>query len=60
MNISYIRTSKKDQNPELQRRELKAFGCERVFEEVINSRKANHPKLRATLDYCRKGDRLVV
>ena len=60
MDIGYIRTSKKDQNPELQRRELEAFGCERIFEEAISSRKEDRPELRAALDYCRKGDRLVV
>ena len=60
MRVGYIRTSKKDQNPDLQRRELEAFGCERVFEEQISSRKAARPQLRAALEYCRKGDELVV
>ena len=39
MKVGYIRTSKKDQNPELQRRDLLAFGCEKIFEEQISSRK---------------------
>ncbi|MEW6636700.1 MAG: recombinase family protein [Actinomycetota bacterium] len=60
MKVGYIRTSKKDQNPELQRQELEAFGCERIFEEQISSRKADRPELRAALDYCRPGDTLVV
>jgi DNA invertase Pin-like site-specific DNA recombinase len=60
MKIGYIRTSKKDQNPELQRRDLEAFGCERIFEEQISSRKEERPQLRAALDYCREGDALVV
>lgn len=60
MRVGYIRTSKKDQNPDLQRRELEDFGCKKVFEEQISSRKADRPELRAALDYCREGDELVV
>ena len=60
MDVGYIRTSKKDQNPELQRRELEAFGCEKIYEEQVSSRKEDRPELRAALDYCREGDRLVV
>ena len=60
MRVGYIRTSKKDQNPDLQRRKLEEFGCERIFEEQISSRKADRPQLRAALEYCRKGDELVV
>ena len=60
MRVGYIRTSKKDQNPDLQRRELEEFGCERIFEEQISSRKADRPQLRAALEYCREGDELVV
>jgi DNA invertase Pin-like site-specific DNA recombinase len=47
-------------NPELQRRDLLAFGCERIFEEQISSRKEDRPELRAAIDYCREGDELVV
>ena len=60
MKVGYIRVSKREQNPDLQRRELEAFGCERIFEEQISSRKADRPKLRAAIDYCREGDALVV
>lgn len=60
MKVGYIRVSKREQNPDLQRRELEAAGCERVFEERISSRKADHPQLGAAIDYCRKGDALVV
>jgi DNA invertase Pin-like site-specific DNA recombinase len=44
------RTSRKDQNPDLQRRELEAFGYEKIFEEQISSRKADRPELRAALE----------
>lgn len=60
MKIGYIRTSKKDQNPEIQRRDLLAFGCEKIFEEQISSRKADRPEMRAALEFCREDDELVV
>ena len=56
VRVGYIRTSKKDQNPELQRRDLLTAGCEKVFEEQISSRKADRPELRAALEYVREGD----
>lgn len=60
MKIGYVRTSKKDQNPDLQRRDLLTFGCERIFEEQISSRKEDRPELRAAMNNCRDGDELVV
>jgi DNA invertase Pin-like site-specific DNA recombinase len=60
MRIGYIWTSKKHQNPDLQRREIEAFGYEKIFEEQISSRKADRPEVRAALEYCREGDELVV
>lgn len=60
MKVGYIRTSKKDQNPELQRRDLLAAGCEKIFEEQISSRKADRPELRAAMEFCREGDEFVV
>jgi DNA invertase Pin-like site-specific DNA recombinase len=46
MKIGCVRTSKKEQNPELQRLELEAAGCKRVFEESISSRQEDRPLLR--------------
>jgi hypothetical protein len=43
VRVGYVRTSKKDQNPDLQRRVLEDFGCGRIFEEQISSRRANRP-----------------
>lgn len=60
MKVGYIRTSKKDQNPELQRRDLLAAGCEKIFEEQISSRKADRPEFRAAMDFCRESDEFVV
>ena len=56
MKVGYVRTYKKDQNPELPRRDLLAFGCERVFEERISTRKEDRPELRAAMDHCREDD----
>ena len=60
MKIGYVRTSEKDQNPDLQRRDLLAAGCEKICEEQVSSRKEDRPELRAAMDYCLGGDELVV
>lgn len=60
MDVGYVRVSKREQNPDLQRRELTSAGCERIFEERISSREQTRPQLEAALDYCRDGDVLVV
>lgn len=59
VRVGYIRTSTKDQNPELQRRDLLAAGCEKVFEEQISSRKADRPALRAALGLKYEGEHSV-
>lgn len=59
MKVGYVRTRKKYQNPDLQRRDLLAAGCDKLFEEQISSRKADRPQLRAALEFCREGDGLV-
>lgn len=60
MEAGYVRVSKKDQNPELQRRDLLAAGCEKIFEERISSRKEQRPELERAMEFCREGDRLSV
>ena len=60
MKVGYIRTSNKDQNPELQRRDLLTAGCKKIFEEQISSRNADRPETRAALEFCREDDELVV
>jgi DNA invertase Pin-like site-specific DNA recombinase len=59
--IGYGRTSTTDQQAglEAQRRDLKAAGCKRVFEEQVSSIK-HRPQLQAALDCAREGDMLVV
>ncbi len=51
VEVGYVRVPKREQNPELQRRELSAAGCERIFEERISSREESRPQLEAALDY---------
>jgi DNA invertase Pin-like site-specific DNA recombinase len=37
MDVGYVRVSRNEQNPEMQRNELEASGCERIFEERMSS-----------------------
>jgi DNA invertase Pin-like site-specific DNA recombinase len=60
MDVGYVRVSKREQNPDLQRRELSAAGCERIFEERVSSGEQTRPQLKVALEYCREGDILVV
>lgn len=60
MDVGYVRVSRAEQEPDLQRRELEAAGCGRIYEERVSSREESRPQLTAALDYCREGDRLVV
>jgi DNA invertase Pin-like site-specific DNA recombinase len=60
VDVGYVRVSKREQNPELQRRELLAAGCGRMYEERVSSREERRPQLEAALDFCRQGDVLVV
>ena len=60
MKVGYMRVSRRDQNPDLQRRALEAAGCERVFGEKASGAKAEHAELLAALEYVREGDVLVV
>lgn len=60
--IGYARTSTVEQlaGLEAQLRDLKAAGCERVFEEQVSSVDASRKELDRALDYVREGDTLVV
>lgn len=60
MDVGYIRVSKKEQDPALQRKELEAAGCEWIYEERISTREHSRPELDRALEYCREGDTLVV
>jgi DNA invertase Pin-like site-specific DNA recombinase len=61
MLVGYCRTSTIEQvaGLEAQLAELKAAGCEKIFQEQASS-VGNRPVLRAALDFCREGDSLLV
>ena len=60
MKVGYMRVSRRDQNPDLQRRALEAAGCERIFGEKASGANAEREELLAALEYVREGDVLVV
>jgi DNA invertase Pin-like site-specific DNA recombinase len=61
MKIGYARTSTIEQvaGLEAQLRELKALGCEEIFQEQLSSVDQSRPQLEAAIKYCRKDDVLV-
>ena len=60
MLIGYARVSTDDQDSALQRDALTKAGCEKIFDETMSGARADRPQLRATLDFARKGDVVVV
>lgn len=58
--VGYARVSTKDQEAHLQCDALKEAGCKRIFEEKASGAQRDRPELKATLDYLREGDVLVV
>ena len=61
MKIGYARVSTSDQNLDNQVDALKAFGCEKVFQEKLSGKSAdNREQLQQALDYVREGDVLVI
>jgi len=60
MKIGYARVSTMDQNLDRQQDNLKAQGCERIYEEKMTGTKANRPVLDTVLATLREGDTLVV
>lgn len=67
MNLGYARVSTKEQNLDRQIDSLKAFGCEKIWQEKVSAakvdlRKTNieRPELEDLIKYARKGDTIVV
>ncbi|MBJ6802806.1 recombinase family protein [Geomonas propionica] len=58
--IGYARVSTTDQKLDVQRDQLKAAGCERIFEEKESGAKQDRPELDRMLDFVREGDTVVV
>jgi DNA invertase Pin-like site-specific DNA recombinase len=61
MLVGYARVSTQDQHLDLQLDALKAAGCEKIFtDEGVSGSKTDRPGLNQALEFCRKGDTLVV
>lgn len=61
MLVGYARVSSAGQSLDIQREQLAAAGCERIFEEKKSGRKASdRPALKEALEFVREGDTLVV
>lgn len=67
MKLGYARVSTKEQNLDRQIDSLKAFGCEKIWQEKVSAakvdlRKTNieRPELEDLIKYARKGDTIVV
>lgn len=60
MKIGYARVSTPDQKMDLQIDELKKFGCEKIFSEVVTGAKAERTELNKMLEQVRPGDIIVI
>ena len=60
MLVGYTRVSTHDQNPDLQRRELKKAGCKKIYEDTASGKQAGRQGLAMALEVIREGDTLVV
>lgn len=58
--IGYIRVSSTGQKLQVQQDKLKAYGCERIFQEKLSGTTAQRPQLQECLRYLREGDTLVI
>jgi len=60
VKIGYARVSTQDQNLDRQLDNLRAAGCERIFNEKMTGTKSDRPELRTMLLTLRSGDVLVI
>jgi DNA invertase Pin-like site-specific DNA recombinase len=61
MLVGYARVSSAGQSLDIQREQLTAAGCERIFEEKKSGRSAeNRTALKEALRFAREGDTLIV
>lgn len=60
MLIGYCRVSTSDQNLNLQKDELKKFGCSKIYEDVASGAKSERAGLESAIDFAREGDTLVI
>lgn len=60
MKFGYARVSTLEQDLSRQIDQLKAEGCERIYEEKITGTKKNRPQLSRLLDNLREGDTVII
>ncbi|MFA6922603.1 MAG: recombinase family protein [Gallionella sp.] len=60
MLVGYARVSTQDQKADLQTDALQAAGCEKIFTEKASGAQRDRPELKASLEYIRAGDMLIV
>lgn len=60
MKIGYARVSTQDQNLDRQIDQLKAAGCEKIYQEKVTGKTKSRPELDKMLDHLRKDDTVVV
>lgn len=58
--LGYARISTTQQSLSQQYDDLKAIGCERIFEDTMSGARNDRPGLAALLDYARPGDTIAV
>jgi DNA invertase Pin-like site-specific DNA recombinase len=60
MKIGYARISTSEQSLNLQTDALEKAGCEKIFSDIASGAKDDRKELLAAIEFCRKGDSLVV
>jgi DNA invertase Pin-like site-specific DNA recombinase len=60
MKRGYARVSTTDQDLDLQRAELKAAGCAKVYEDKLSGKSADRPGLKKLLREVQRGDVVIV
>jgi DNA invertase Pin-like site-specific DNA recombinase len=60
MLIGYSRVSTNDQSLQGQKDQLRAYGCEKIYTDIVSGSKAERPGLIDMLDFARSGDTVIV
>lgn len=60
MKVGYIRVSRNDQNPLLQKDALLKSGCDKIFQEKISGAAKNRAEFDKMCEFVRTGDTVVV
>ncbi|SHK42047.1 recombinase family protein [Tepidibacter formicigenes] len=60
MKIGYARVSTRDQNLDMQIDELKKYGCDKIFTDIVSGSKCERTGLKEAFEYARENDIIVV